>query len=98
GHSMSRRRRYRGLRQPDSTPFNPLLLYRKPLSAITNRLKLRNERVVRFDRLLNQIIRRLTNADGLHQLATDVLHGSSLFEIDRLCAFIWSNVEDTSFA
>src|SRR5262245_5059396 len=69
-----------------------------PMGSITNRLEPRNECVVRLYRSLNAIIVGLAKTNALHQLPADVLHGSSLFEIDRLCAFIWDNVEDTSFA
>src|SRR5262249_11783602 len=50
------------------------LLYRKPLSAITNRLKPRNKRVVRLYRSLNAIIVGLAKANGLHQLTSNILH------------------------
>src|SRR5262245_30433589 len=53
-------------------PQSIILIHRKPPGSRANRLKTLDKRIVCLDRLLNQIVRRLTNADGLHQLATDV--------------------------
>jgi len=68
------------------------------LSIIANRLKPINKRIVGFYRRLDRNVVRRSETNALQELAPKVVHGIGLCEIDRLCAFIWDNVEDTSFA
>jgi hypothetical protein len=51
-----------------------LLIERRPLSCIANRQQPINKRIVKFYRLGNRGLVRLTKADGLQQFAPDILH------------------------
>src|SRR5262245_42084686 len=105
--TASRRRRSRGLQQPDSSSAHAqltgsgnilrslILIYRKTLSIIANRLKPMNKCIVGFYRRLDRNVVRRSEPNALQELASKILHGIGLCKIDRLCAFVWHNVEDT---